>query len=179
MTASRKAVRSLASFRVGRRTLYIVPLRGIVYAAVSAATVFLVLICLDRFVLGSLEAGGWTAGELWARHNKVVEENDRRKTTTNECQLREWNGQPLPASQGHRKILVMGDSFVWGPPYVTLNHLWWRQLAIELERRGYREVDVVAAGHPGWSTHRQVECARELIPAVKPNLVIWGYVTND
>ena len=58
----------------------------------------------------------------------------------------------------------MGDSFVWGPPYITLNHLWWRQLAIELERRGYHQVDVVAAGHPGWSTRRQLECAQQLIP---------------
>ena len=36
MTASRKAVRSLASFGVGRRKLYIVPVRGIAYAAASA-----------------------------------------------------------------------------------------------------------------------------------------------
>src|SRR5581483_7641108 len=32
---------------------------------------------------------------------------------------------------------------------------------------------------PGWSTHRQLDCAKELIPAVKPDIVIWGYVTND
>jgi hypothetical protein len=179
MSASRKSIRSLASFRLGRRTLYFVPLRGIAYAAASIAIVFLILLCLDRFVLGSLEAGGWTAGERWARHNRLVEENHRHKTTTNECQLREWNGQPVSLAEGHRKILVMGDSFVWGPPYVTLNHLWWRQLAIELERRGYHDVDVLAAGHPGWSTHRQLDCAKELIPAVKPDLIIWGYVTND
>jgi len=37
----------------------------------------------------------------------------------------------------------------------------------------------VAAGHPGWSTRRQLECARHLVPAVKPDLIIWGYVTND
>src|SRR5262245_22040442 len=129
MNAARKAVRSLASFRFGRQTLYVVPLRGIAYAAVSVAIVFLVLLGIDRWILASLEAGARTAGEKRARHNKRVEENPRRKTKTNECQIREWNGQPLSAGQGRRKILVMGDSFVWGPPYVTLNHLWWRQLA--------------------------------------------------
>src|SRR5262245_51351346 len=179
MNAARKAVRSLANFRIGRQTLYIVPIRGIAYAAVSAAIVFLIMLLLDRWVLGSLEAGVWTAAEQWSRHNKRVEENHRRKTTTNECQIREWNGQPASAGQGRRKILVMGDSFLWGPPYVTLNHLWWRQLAIELERRGYRDVEVLAAGHPGWSTHRQLDCAKQLIPEIKPDLVIWGYVTND
>src|SRR5438132_8482051 len=126
MNDSRKAVRSLASLRIGRHRLYLVPFRGLVYAAASAAIVFVVLLGIDRFVLGSLERGGWTAGELWARHNKLVEENHRRKTTTNECQLREWNGQPLAKGQGRHKILVLGDSFVWGPPYITLNHLWWR-----------------------------------------------------
>jgi hypothetical protein len=174
------AVNSLASFRVGRQTLYVLPFRSLAYAAVSAAIVIALLIAIDRFVLGSLERAGWTAGELWGRHNKLVEENHRRKTTTNECELRHWTGQPLPRDDvGRHKILVLGDSFVWGPPYTTLNHLWWRQLAIELERRGYRNVDVVAAGHPGWSTRRQLACAKELVPAVKPDLMIWGYVTND
>src|SRR5215831_18440355 len=121
MTAARKAVYSLASFRVGRRVFYLVPLRGIAYAAASAAIVFLILLGVDRLVLRSLEAGGWTAGELWARHNKLVEQNHRRKTTTHEIELRDWNGQPLSMVPGRRKILIIGDSFVWGPPYVTLN----------------------------------------------------------
>jgi hypothetical protein len=180
-----KAVTSLASIRWGRKSLYVAPFRSLVYGAVSLIVVFLVLVFIDRLVLGSLERAGWTAGELWARCNKAIEENHRRKTTTNECELRHWKGQPLdvdgtrsgPATK--RRILVMGDSFIWGPPYFTLNHLWWRQLAIELERRGYRDVQVVAAGHPGWSTRRQLECAKELIPEVKPDLIIWGYVTND
>jgi hypothetical protein len=173
-----KAVRSLARIQVGRRTCYILPWRGTAYGLASLAIVFGLLLAVDRFVLGSLERGGWTAGQQWALHNKIIEENNRRKTTTNECEPRWWRGQPI-RTDASRKILVMGDSFVWGPPYITLNHLWWRQLAIELERRGYREVEVVAVGHPGWSTHRQLECASHLIPELKPDLVIWGYVTND
>jgi hypothetical protein len=181
-----KAVHSLGRIKVGRQTYYVLPLRGVAYGFASLAVVFGLLLAVDRFVLGSLERGGWTAGQQWALHNKIVEENDRRKTTTNECEPRHWLGQPLyedrpsdPAVERPRKILVIGDSFVWGPPYITLNHLWWRQLAIELERRGYRSVEVLAVGQPGWSTHRQLDCARELIPEMKPDVVIWGYVTND
>src|SRR4029434_5090068 len=96
-----------------------------------------------------------------------------------ECELRHWSGEPPPPADSRRTILVLGDSFVWGPPYLSLNHLWWRQLMIELERRGYRQVRVVAAGHSGWSTHRELECLEELLGEVKPDLVIWGYVTND
>jgi hypothetical protein len=174
------AARSLASFRVGRRTFYVLPFRSLGYAAISLAIVIAAMLIVDRYVLGSLERAGWTAGELWARHNKLIEENHNRKTNCQPCELRHWVGQPLPANEsGRRKILILGDSFIWGPPYITLNHLWWRQLAVELERRGYRDVDVLAAGYPGWSTHKQLECASKLIPEVQPDLIIWGYVTND
>jgi hypothetical protein len=172
-----RAVRSLLAWRSGRRTMYFVPLRGLVYGALSLAIVLAVLLGVDR-ILGRLESAGWTSGEQWKRHNQFVEDNHRRKTTTNECELRHWNGEPLPSGK-QKTILVLGDSFVWGPPYVTLNHLWWRQLAIELERRGYHDVRVMAVGQPGWSTRRQLDCARMLVPEVKPDLIVWGYVTND
>jgi hypothetical protein len=194
------AVRALFSFRWGRRTIYVLPLRSLAYGLVSLAIVLGVLLALDRLVLASLERGGWTSGQLWQRHNQLVELNQRRSTTTNECELRHWQGEPLPKVSGTLRvpssadsrdlsgdgtrsvpatIFVLGDSFVWGPPYQSLNHLWWRQLAIELERRGYREVNIVAAGHPGYSTRRQLQCAGELLPQVQPDLLIWGYVTND
>jgi hypothetical protein len=177
MSREPQAVQALLSLRIGRKSIYILPLRALVYGLISLLVVIGVALVIDC-VLGGLESAGWTSGERWLRSNKIVEANHRQKTTTNECQPRWWQGQPLRTDASH-KILVMGDSFVWGPPYLTLNHLWWRQLAIELERRGYRDVDVVAVGHPGWSTHRQLECARKLIPEIKPDLVIWGYVTND
>ncbi len=146
----------------------------------SLGVVFLVLLAVDRLVLGSLERGGWTAGDLWRRHNQLVEENHRSKTDTDEFQARRWMGEP-PPGQGPapRKILVMGDSFVWGTPYLTLNHHWWRQLAIELQRRGYWEVEVLAVGKPGWSTRHQWEAAKKTVPGLRPDLIIWGYVAND
>ena len=176
------AVKSLFSFRWGRGRVYLLPLRGLAYAAISLAVVAALLLFIDRVVLGTLERGGWTAGEMWRRNNQLVEENHRRKTLGDVDGLRQWRGEPLPAaaSTGERPtILVLGDSFVFGPPYPTLNQLWWRQLAIELERRGYRQVQVLAAGRSGWSTHDQLQRARTLIPEIKPDLVLWGYVTND
>jgi hypothetical protein len=179
---TRPAVPSVLRFRWGKQTLYVVPLRSLWYGAVSLGIVLAVLVLIDRVMLGSLERSGWTSGQLWQRHNQLVELNHRRKTTTNECELRHWNGEPQPdlsAAQRARTILVVGDSFIWGPPYITLNHLWWRQLAVELERRGYRDVQIVASGHPGMSTRRELECARGHLPAVRPDLIVWGYVTND
>src|SRR5262245_45717594 len=174
------AVRSVGRWKLGRGTIYLLPLAGMGYAVISLLVVGVVLLFIDRVVLGSLERGGWTAGELWKRHNRLVEENHRRKITKDDFALREWDGEKASrSSAASRKILVIGDSFVWGPPYITLNHLWWRQLGVELERRGYRDVDVVAAGHSGWSTRQELECAQRLLPQLRPDMIVWGYVTND
>lgn len=175
-----RAVAAVARWRVGRQTIYLLPLWGLAYFAVSLIVVGLVFLVVDRVVLVWLERRAWTAGEQWARHNRLVEQEHRRKALSEGCTPHAWEGQPLPPVEpGRRRILVLGDSFVWGPPYATLNHLWWRQLEIELARRGYHQVDVLAAGRPGWSTRDQLACARELVPQVRPDLILWGYVTND
>lgn len=175
-----RALVAVSRWRIGRQTIYVLPLWGPVYFVLSLLVVGLALLVVDRVVLVWLERRGWTAGEQWARHNRLVEQEHRRKAASDGCTPHAWEGQPLPPGQtDRRRILVLGDSFVWGPPYATLNHLWWRQLEIELVRRGYRHVDVLAAGRPGWSTRDQLACARRLVPAVRPDLILWGYVTND
>jgi len=73
----------------------------------------------------------------------------------------------------------MGDSYVWGDGYANLNTIWWRQLQLELERRGYHDVEVVAAGMCGAPTSWELMWARKVVPAYRPDLVIWGYLTND
>jgi hypothetical protein len=167
-------------WRVGRQTLFVLPFAGVAWFVVSLVVVGLALLVVDRGVLVWLEQRAWTAGEQWARHNRLVEQEHRRKALGEGCAPHAWEGQPLPPLQpDRRRILVLGDSFVWGPPYATLNHLWWRQLQIELAQRGYRHVDVLAAGRPGWSTRDQLACARQLVPQVRPDLILWGYVTND
>lgn len=73
----------------------------------------------------------------------------------------------------------MGDSFAWGTGYPNMNTLWWRQLQKVLNGRGYNDVEVIAAGMPAQSTAAQLEGARKIIGKYNPDLVIWGYVTND
>src|SRR5437588_572964 len=60
-----------------------------------------------------------------------------------------------------------------------VRRMTWYVLPLRGLLYGIVSLVIVAAGHPGWSTHRQFECARHLIPEIKPDLVIWGYVTND
>ena len=80
-----------------------------------------------------------------------------------------------------KKILIMGDSFVWGDGLVNMNHIWWRQLQRELYNRGYSHIEVIARGRCGWSTRQQLIALKseKLIKEYQPDIVIFGYVTND
>src|SRR5689334_19116292 len=103
MNRTPKAVRSLVSFRFGRKTFHVLPFRALVHGAVSLLVVVGLALGVDR-VLGRLEDAGWTSGERWLRHNKVVEANRRQMSTTNECEPRWWQGQTL-RTDASRKIL--------------------------------------------------------------------------
>jgi lysophospholipase L1-like esterase len=83
--------------------------------------------------------------------------------------------------EGRRRILVLGDSFVWGDGYSNANDIWWRQLERELRQRGYGDVDVIAAGVNGASTQDQLRWLKTLgIDGLgSPDVIIFGYVTND
>lgn len=155
----------------------------------SLIAVVVTALIADRWVLANLERRGLVASESWKQHNRIVLENHRRKDQfidfprpkwTSAAGVRAWTGHPVSKekTKSHR-ILVMGDSFVWNSPYLTLNHMWWRQLAIELQRRGYNEVEVIAAGTSGMSTRDELDLARYVIPEFKPDLILWGFVTND
>jgi lysophospholipase L1-like esterase len=87
----------------------------------------------------------------------------------------------LPPKSAKSRILVLGDSFVWGDGYSNANDIWWRQLDRELKHRGYYGVEVVAAGLNGASTQELLRWLRELplLDQANPDLVIVGYVTND
>jgi lysophospholipase L1-like esterase len=88
---------------------------------------------------------------------------------------------PGPKSAGEKRILVVGDSFVWGDGYENANDIWWRQLQRELNSRGYGHVKVVAAGLNGASTQDQLAWLKRLSLADKleADIIVVGYVTND
>jgi hypothetical protein len=182
-------MRAWANIRWGRRTWHICPWVSVRAALVTLVTVVVVAIAFDHLILAGLERRGLVASDGWKRHNRVVIENDERKDRhwavprrvgAISTGVRAWLGHPVTPerTKGHR-LLVMGDSFIWGSPYLTLNHMWWRQLGIELKRRGYHDVEVIAAGSPGMSTHEQLDLARKIVPKFKPDLILWGFVTND
>jgi len=78
------------------------------------------------------------------------------------------------------RILVLGDSFVWGQGLSNVNQIWWNMMARELERRGY-DCEVYAVGVGGASTYDEFVWLRDtsVLEDIQPDLIIVGYVTND
>ena len=128
------------------------------------------------------------ASRVWQQEDERIFRNNNKKILTSGDVLHPtkgnwvWRSSGFPVSQVAQKpnrILVMGDSFVWGDGYANMNDIWWRQLQRELIHRGYNDVEVIAAGLNGASTHEELEQAQNLTRIYKPNLIIWGYVSND
>ncbi|MBA3994677.1 MAG: hypothetical protein C0469_14260 [Cyanobacteria bacterium DS2.3.42] len=158
-----------------------VALSSLGYFVASLAIVVGSIFALDRWIIPALENSGQLESYLWTDENHRLNhftylKNDARQSDP------VWRSQYMPVSPEHpgkKRIMVIGDSFVWGDGADNVNTLWWRQLEMELEKRGYSDVEVIAAGLNGASTDDEFGWLHTLLPKYKPDLVVFGYVTND
>ena len=161
----------------------VLPWMAVKYLALATCCL-VAFVALVEWRLGSLAQEGRVSTDLWAQE-------DSRINRMNYVKIKAAGDHPFwqssgisPAAtkpKGASRILVIGDSFVWGDGYVNANDIWWRQLERELHRRGYWSVEVVAAGFPGASTQHELAWlqAGGLARLGSPDLVILGYVSND
>jgi lysophospholipase L1-like esterase len=174
--------RALAWITVAGARRPILPAMAVKYLLILLACV-LAVAALVEARLRLLASHGEVASFDWQVENEnIARMNAEKVLSTFEDPLWRSAGMPLhPKAAGVRRILVIGDSFVWGDGSVNANEIWWRQLQRELERRGYRNIEVVAAGWNGASTQDELNWLRErkLLEQAQPDLVIFGYVTND
>ena len=181
MPRQRKEPRSsLAVLRLGRRRLAVLPRRSLRQGLLSLGLVLIGLVAIDSFVIPRLEA--YLPDPAWHHEDDVLVANMMQRNDARRSGDWVWRsrGHPVtPERPKLRRILVMGDSFVWGDGYANMNDLWWMQLQRELRGRGYAQVEVIAAGLMGAATHDELKQARSLVPRYRPDLVIWGHVTND
>lgn len=151
------------------------------YLLFSVTGLLVLFFAVDAFVIPSMEDNGKIASTAWrAENEKLLHWMHVRNKADDVNPV--WRSDLFPVSEEKKtkkRILVLGDSYVWGHGYSNLNTIWWRQLQLELERRGYHDVEVVGAGLRGAATWRELGWAKKLIPEYKPDLVVWGYVTND
>ncbi len=181
-----------------RRVLHLLPLAALRAVALSGGVLLLLALLLEHVLIPRLQQQGQLGGAGWRQHNEVVRQGHAGMDRVDpafpvtvghgrlgqpivvQSGVRSWNSQPVQVEKTTaRRVLVLGDSFVTGSAYLTLNHQWWRQLALELSARGYDQVEVIAAGNSGFSTGEQLQLARQLVPIYQPDLIIWGYVSND
>lgn len=88
----------------------------------------------------------------------------------------------VPPKENKKRILVVGDSFVWGWAQPNINNVWWKQLNYIIKQNGYNNVDIVAAGMNGFSLVDETEkiiLNKEYIDMINPDLIIIGFVGND
>ncbi len=173
-------MQNISSGQQKKRFLVLPPI-SIAYFLVSALVIAAAAFLVDRVLLPGLEDRGSLAGNDWSKDNQTIYEFLKQRNLANEDDP-VWRSSTFPVSKEHpgkKRILVMGDSYVYGDGCSNLNDIWWRQLQFELERRGYNNVEVIGAGLCGASTHRQLDWARKLLPEYKPDMIVWGYVNND
>ncbi len=164
--------------RRGRYALF--PRIAAGYCLLSVLTVFSALLVADRLLIPILESRSRVVAAGWKDEDLRLMRQNYKKIRASADHVWSTRGFHVgnERTRPHR-ILAIGDSFTWGDGYANINDLWWRQLERELRRRGYPEVEVIAGAMPGMSTRDELELAKHLVPELRPDMVIFGYVSND
>lgn len=178
----KKYSRAIFWLKGNSRLLPIFPLRGLLVFAIFIGLIIAVALLVDR-ELGILSTKGRVVTPPWEIDNQLANSENYKKilNTLEKPIFRSLGYAPAPVDPNRKRILVIGDSFIWGDGFTNINTIWWRQLQWELERRGYFNVDVVAAGTNGASTQDQFVWLMNpsFLESVRPDTIIFGYVTND
>lgn len=144
-------------------------------------TSFLLSIILLEFViLPWMEDNGQRAGARWNEENKKLFQMNHLRNFAN-GQNAVWQSalhQPRKEA-GHPRILVVGDSFVWGDGYANANDLWWRLLERDLHRAGYEDAEVCAVGLCGLTMQNALAPAQKAIEELRPDIIVWSYIPNN
>ncbi len=173
---------ALGWIRAGSRFVPVVPLIALRYF--GYALLFLAAgIGITEGALRYLAGQGSVVSIDWVGENDSINKMNNRKVL-NSAEHPIWRSAgiaPGPPTPGRRRILVIGDSFVWGDGYLNANDIWWRQLERELRHRGYFDVEIIAAGINGASTQQQLQWLQDpgYLEGIEPDLILLGYVTND
>lgn len=117
--------------------------------------------------------------------NRVVLEDyagrsniDRYPPCTFRCNSLGYRDDEPPASlrDGRRRILIVGDSYVWGDGIPTNEETIGRLLAAELERAAPGRYAVMSAAYPGLGLYGYGRIVDALAPLYRPEAVVVGYL---
>lgn len=81
--------------------------------------------------------------------------------------------------RGQRRILVVGDSFVWGDGIPANEQTLGSLLRAELERLAPGRFVVMSAAYPGLGVYGYGRFIEELAPRFRPDVVVAGYLGEN
>ena len=92
-----------------------------------------------------------------------------------------YKDQKLEPKKEKKRILIVGDSVLWGHGYSNANLIWWQQLRNQLLRLGYNDVEIYALCRAGYNTIQQHKALikNDIMNNLNPDLIIFTYVEND
>ena len=102
-----------------------------------------------------------SAESKWKKYDEIVEKMNEEKLS-NDCWEAEslvwiYKDEEIKPKSNKKRILVVGDSYVWGSGYANANHIWWQQLRNKLLENGYNDVEIMAMGISGYNTYQEYQ----------------------
>jgi len=119
--------------------------------------------------------------EIWHRENAYMMAQLDRRQRLAPLPLGNHVASPEDNNQDAFRILVVGDSYVWGFGQYDLDRVWHRRLATYLSENGKPgQYEVMAIGLGGRSIVSYADYLKEdVIKTLRPDLIMVGFLTND
>jgi hypothetical protein len=125
---------ALAWIRYRGTDIPVLPWVAIKYFVVAVCCV-VALVAIVEWRLAVLAGEGRVTSDPWQREDARIGRMNAAKVKAspeNPFWRSAGISPALTKASGKSRILVIGDSFVWGDGYVNANDIWWRQLEREL-----------------------------------------------
>ena len=174
----RVRLRALGHIRWGDDLIEVFPLRVLYWFSIVFVAICLFVVAFDR-TLETAQEGGMLYQSLdWDDEDKRILDNIFARVLCDPViRLKHWKKPPVKKSG--LRLLVVGDSYIFGDGLSNYNDTYWMQLRRLLREKGYEDIEVIAIGECGWSTSEEFKSLRCVAPDYEPDIVIWAYVTND
>lgn len=84
--------------------------------------------------------------------------------------------EPPPAQAGRKRVLLVGDSYVWGDGIPEARDTLPALVRAKLETLSPGQFDVMAAAYPGLGCYGYRRAVQAMTPEVHPDIVVVGYL---
>jgi hypothetical protein len=166
----------IAVLTLGRLIRWILQRKSrVLLLAINAALIPLVLLAFEAY-LSTDYMGRRVGSAYYERLNRKA--NWKLHQATNRHGFTDLARSPRKAD-GVFRIVVLGDSFLWGDGLATPDDIWSHVLAKKIRERHADTVEVVSWGKNGWSTNSQVAFLTGPGDAYDIDFVVIGFVAND